>query len=273
MNISKSIKKNLSQIYAITEKNIKFSLRFKFNLYISFVTPIISIIMPLILMGQLFSFNNRYGPWTEKNFIIYQFVAYNIMLLRRIITDFPKLFAQEKYWETLPALIIAPFKRMNLLFGIFLSDLILISIPFIIFVFLSYIMLPILPSTVLLIIGLYFLIALIFSGLGIIIGVFAISKEGFLGVFNFLITFVFWFSCVSFPFDLFPELIQNVIRINPLYYTFEILRLSWIENDIAFSFVSHPFSFLTITLGAILLPLIGVYIFNKIYRKYGIVGY
>ena len=272
MITSKAIRKNMSQIFAITEKNIKFSLRFKFNLVISFITPIISIIMPLILMGQLFNFNNRFGPWSASNFIVYQFTAYNISLFKRIITDFPKLFAQEKYWETLPALIIAPFNRMNLVFGIFLSNLILISLPFIIFTIISYMMFPIHPLTLLLIIGLYFLIALIFSGLGIIIGVIAISKEGFLGITNFLITFVFWFSCVSYPFEIFPELIQNLVKINPLYYIFDILRLSWIENDIAFSIISHPSNFILITLGAILLPLIGVYIFNKIYRKYGIVG-
>ncbi|MFX1328181.1 MAG: ABC transporter permease [Promethearchaeota archaeon] len=273
MDLKEIFRRNISQIVAITEKNVKFSLRFKFNLIISFIIPIISIIMPLILMGRLFDFNTQYGPWSADNFIIYQFTAYNITLLRMIITDYPKLFAQEKYWETLPALIIAPFKRINLVFGIFLSNIVLLSIPFTIFFVLSCILYPILPLTILFVLTLYFLIALIFSGIGVIIGVFAISKEGFLGIFNFLITFIFWFSCISYPFEVFPGIIQSIIQINPLYYIFDILRISWIENDVVLSISMHYLNFLIITLCAISLPLIGVYIFNKIYRKYGIVGY
>ncbi len=271
--MKKAIKRNINQIFAITEKNIKFKLRFKFNLIISYITPIMGIIMPLILMGQLFNFKTKYGPWSAENFIIYQFVAYNITLLRSIITIYPKLFAQEKYWETLPALIIAPFKRINLVFGIFFSNLIIISVPFIIFIILSYIIYPIHFLTLLFVLGLFFLIAAIFSGMGIIIGVIAISKEGYLGIINFLVTFIFWFSCLSFPFYIYPEYIRNVMALNPLYYILDILRLSWIENNVILTITSHFFSFLIIILGAILFPLIGVYIFNKIYKKYGIVGY
>ncbi len=271
--IKKAIKRNLNQIFAITEKNIKFNLRFKFNLIISFITPIITIIMPLILMGEIFHFKDKYGVWTSTNFIIYQFIAYNIILLKRLITDIPLAFLREKYWETLPALIIAPFRRINLVFGTFFSNLILISIPFIIFNILSYIIYPILPLTLLFILGLYFLIALIFSGIGIIVGVFAISKEDFVGILNFLISFLFWFSSLSYPFYLFPVYIRNVMILNPFYYIFDILRLSFIENNVALSITSHPFSFLIITSGAILVPLIAVYIFNKVYKKYGIVGY
>ena len=271
--IKKAIKKNINQIFAITEKNIKFKLRFKLNLLISYITPIIGIIMPLIIMGQLFILDNKYGPWSAENFIIYLFIAYNITLLRLTITEYPKQFSQEKYWQTLPALIIAPFRRINLVFGIFFSNLILISVPFIIFVILSYIIYPIHLLTLLFIFGLFFLIAVIFSGMGIIIGVIAISKEGYLGIIKFLITFIFWFSCLSFPFYIYPEYIRNVMTLNPLYYIFDILRLSWIENNVNLTITSHFFSFLMIILGSILLPLIGVYIFNSIYRKYGIVGY
>ena len=271
--IKKAIKRNIIQIFAIAEKNIKFKLRFKFNLIISYINPVISIIVPLILMGHIFNFQDSVGPWSERNFIIYQFMAYNITLLRMMIMELPKQFRQEKYWETLPALIIAPFRRINLIFGIFLSNLILISLPFIIFGILSYIIYPILPLTILFVFGLYFFIALIFTGIGIIVGGFAISKEGFLGIINFIITFIFWFSCLSFPFYIYPEYIRNVMILNPLYYIFDILRLSWIENNVILTITSHPFSFLIITSGAILFPLIGIYIFNKIYKKYGIVGY
>ena len=82
----KSIKWNFIQILAITEKNIKFCLNFKFNLKITYIIPLIGIVMPLILMGQIFIFEKKFGPWDDDNFIIYQFIAYNISLLRLMIT-------------------------------------------------------------------------------------------------------------------------------------------------------------------------------------------
>ncbi len=271
--IKKAIKRNIVQIVAITEKNLKFNLRFKSNIIMNYLIPMISIVIPLIVMGQIFQFRDTVGPWSEKNFIIYQLIAYNLTLSRVMITSFPIIFDQEKYWETLPALMIAPFRRINLVFGIFFSNLIIITIPFAFIIFLSYFIYPITFLTLLFVFGLYFLIALIFSGIGIIIGVFAISKEGVIGILKFLIALIFWFSCLSFPFYIFPEILRNVIALNPLFHIFEALRLTWIENNVLLSITSHPFSFLTIILGAIFLPLIGVIIFNKIYKKYGIVGY
>ncbi|KKK95582.1 hypothetical protein LCGC14_2671360, partial [marine sediment metagenome] len=99
------------------------------------------------------------------------------------------------------------------------------------------------------------------------------DTEGFIGFLKFILALIFWFSCLSFPFYIFPESLRNIITLNPLFHIFEALRLSWIENNVLLSITSHPFSFLTIILGAIFLPLIGAIIFNKIYKKYGIVGY
>ncbi|KKL52490.1 hypothetical protein LCGC14_2284960, partial [marine sediment metagenome] len=136
MTISQQIKDNLSQIMALTEKNIKLQLRYKLGLILSYLTHIISIFTPLIIMGNLFEFR-AVGEWTSDNFILYQFIAYNIMILSGITSIFPGQFRMEKYWKTLPALIIGPFNRFNLLFGIFVSHLILISIPFIFFFILA----------------------------------------------------------------------------------------------------------------------------------------
>ena len=143
MKISKILKDNASQIYAITEKNVKLSLRFKLNLIISFITPLISLIMPFIIMGKFFSLNTEFGPWNRDNFVVFQFIAYHIFLLRTMITIFAAQFIQEKYWYTLQSIIIAPFNRINLLFGIFFSHLILQSIPFIFIFVLCYIFYPI----------------------------------------------------------------------------------------------------------------------------------
>lgn len=273
MSKFKIIKENFSQISALTEKNIKLQLRYKLGLIFSFVMPVVSIIMPLIIMGNLFQARSNIGFWTSQNFVVYQFVAYNIIILKDIIFRFPQQFLQEKYWKTLPALIIGPFNRFNLLLSIFFSHLILVSIPFTIFLILGYIFYPIKFITLIFVILLFILVALVLSGVGLIIGVFAISNENIWKFLKFLLYFVFWFSCITYPYEIFPRIIQTIININPLYYLFDLLRLSWINDNILYTISIYPFNFFLLTFLSLLLPLIGVYFFNIIYKKYGITGY
>ena len=269
----KSIQNNLSQIFAITEKNVKLGLRFKLPLFFSFISPIISIIVPIILMDKFFDFNVNFGPWDQSNYAVYIILAYNILLVQGIRSTFPSQFGREKYWQTLPALIIAPFNRVNLLFGIFFSHIIIISIPIVIFFVMCYIFFPISLITLLFIIGILFLIALIFSGIGIILGILAISKENWMPIINFSLGLLFMISCISFPFEVFPESIQTIVNLNPFYHILYFLRIAWVENNLIFSITTHLLSFLLLVGFATLLPIIGVIIFDKVYRKYGIVGY
>lgn len=267
------IQNNISKIVAIIEKDIKLRLRFKFKLYFSFISPMISIILPLIIMGKFFEFNIEYGPWNSSNYMVYIFLAYNIMLLRGLINRYSLQFSQEKFWQTLPGLLIAPLNTYYLLIGIFISFMILISIPLIIFFIICFLFYPISIFTVLSIIFVFLLIAIIFSGLGLILGIFAISNENISPFLSFGLGLFFMVSCLSFPFEIFPVYIQNIINLNPLYHIFYFLRSVWIENNIIFSISSNLLSFLVLIASAIILPCIGVFIFNRVYKKHGIVGY
>ena len=268
-----TIKENLSQISALTEKNIKLRLRYKAGLIISFIFPIVTILTPLIVMGNLFQTRSNIGNWTEENFMIYQFIAYNIFLLRELTFLFPEEFLKEKYWKTLPALIIGPFNRFNLLISILSSHLVLVSIPFSTFLVIGYLFYPIGISTLIIIIFLYLAITLVFSGIGLMLGAFTISNENIWKILRFVMYFIFWFSCITYPYEIFPKIIQNVINLNPLYYLFDILRLSWIQNNIFLTLNLYPLHFILLLCLAIIFPLIGVYFFNIIYKKYGITGY
>ena len=268
-----TFKDNINQILAITEKDLKLKIRFKFTLIISLINPFIAILMPIIIMGSFFSFNVEFGPWNSTNYFIFVILVYNITLLKQIIMTFPQQFSREKFWETLPGIIIAPFNRFYLLLGIILSHLIVVSIPFTIFFIACWIFYPIGFSTILFIIIIFFFIVLIFSGIGLFLGIFAISNENIYIFLTFCMTFIFWLSCLTYPFEIFPEIIQNIVNLNPLYYIFDILRLAWIEDDIGRTIILHPHNFLILIVCAAAIPSIGVFLFNKIYKKYGIVGY
>jgi len=266
-------KDNLIQIVAITEKDLQLAFRYKYNIIFGYITPIISILIPLIILDQFFSYNLYFGNWTRETLYIYQFIAYNIFLLRRIIEQFPGHLFEEKFWKTLPALIIAPFNRINLLMGIFITNIILISIPFIIIIIISYILYPVSFLTIFITIIIYFLIALIFSGIGLILGIFAISNENILTFLSFSLALIFWASCITFPFEIFPSFIQFFINFNPLYYIFDLLRIIWIENNVFYTFMVHKYHFLILFCCSFIFPFIGIYTFNYIFKKYGIVGY
>lgn len=273
MNKTKIIKNNIIQIFAITEKNLRLKLRFKVSLLISFLSPIISILMPLIVLGEFFQFNVEFGPWSETNYLVYTFMAYIIFILKQIIFEYPTQLNMEKFWKTIAGVVIAPFNRFNLLFGIFFAQVLVSLFPLILFTIICYIYYPISLSTLLFVILLYFLIALIFSAIGLIMGVFAISNENIWRSLVYIVNIVIWFSCITYPFEIFPPIFQGVINFNPFYHIFNILRLSWIEDVVLLTISLHSIDFLILVLSAIILPCIGVYTFNMIYKKYGIVGY
>jgi len=266
-------KNNFSSIFTIAEKNVKIQLRFKFNLVYSIISPFLPIFMSFIVLLRFFAADVTVGQWDDTNYLIFLFTAFNIELLRRIIQDFPEDFRLEKYWKTLPALMIAPFNKVHLLFGIMLSHLIIIAIPFTVFLLLTYIISPISIFTIVFIIIIYLLIDLIFSGIGLFLGVFAISKENYWRIFSIGITLLFYASCVIYPFEIFPPEIQPIIRLNPFYHIFDILRITWLEDNLMFTITNNPFQFVMLIGTAIIIPLIGIYIFNKVYNKFGIVGY
>jgi len=271
--IKNSIKHNISQILAVAEKDVKLNLRFKFQLIVRYITPIITILMPLIIFQALFNTTEAFGPWTPENYVVFILSSYNLFLLKGTIMGFPQQLIREKFWKTLPALMIAPFNRIDLLLGIFLTNLILISVPFVFFLVLTIVFYPISFGTLLFVLFVYLLIALIFSGIGLFIGVFAISKEGLWRALIFLLEVVFWASCISYPFDLFPEIFQIFIYINPLYHIFTFLRMLWIDNNVLLTLIDYYPQFLIIWGTAILLPIIAIFTFNRVYRKYGIIGY
>ena len=269
----KFYKRHLSKIYSIAEKNVKIQLRFKFNLYSTIIFPFLPIFMSSIVLLRFFGEGITFGKWDDTNYLVFLFTAFNIELLRNIIQNFPKEMQQEKYWKTLPALMIAPFSKMHLLLGILLSHLIIISIPFIVFFLLTYLISPISPITIIFTIFIYLLIVLIFSGIGLFLGVYAISEENYWRFFTIGLQLLFYISCIIYPFEVFPVEIQLIIRLNPFYHIFEILRVTWLEDNILLTITNYPYQFIILIGVAMIIPLLSIYVFNRIYDKFGIVGY
>ncbi|MHA1757625.1 MAG: ABC transporter permease, partial [Promethearchaeota archaeon] len=186
---------------------------------------------------------------------------------------FSTQFTQEKYWQTLEAIMVAPVNKINLLIGIIFGYLLSIAIPYFLVFTICYFYYPISFLTIIFIFIIYTLISLIFSGMGLILGVVTISKENYSNFINFFLNFLFLFSCITYPFEIFPPEIQSIINLNPFYYIFSIIRLTWIENNILSTFNSHLYNFLLLIILAIIIVYLGIFFFNYMFKKYGIVGY
>lgn len=269
----KLVRRVILKTSAIVEKNIQMKLRYKYRTIFSYVTPIITILIPLIVLDKFFDYNVEFGPWTSKNFLIFVFIGYNILLMRGMINNIPVNLMTEKYWKTLPALITAPFNRFYLLFAYILSEFIAILIPFSLFLIVLIVLFPLTFLTLVVIILMFLGIAVVFSGIGLLLGVFAISNENLWSLLDFLARMIFWFSCVMYPFYIFPVLVQNIIKLNPIYYIIDLIRWTWLENDIFITVSSHSDHVIMFISLLVIFPIVCVYAFNYIYKRLGISGY
>ncbi|MHA1293717.1 MAG: ABC transporter permease, partial [Promethearchaeota archaeon] len=222
-------KQNIIQILSVTEKEIKLNLRYKYGFALRFLKPLVSIFIPFIVFTKIFSLSEAYyfDYCTAYNFLLFLFIAYCINYMFSILNLYKDTFRREKIWQTLKGLIIAPFNKFNLLIGLLIAEMIVILPTIAFFIFLCYILYPI-PLINLFYFCLVFLgILLFFAGVGILIGVIDIVNENVPNLTTYGTQFLSWLSCVTYPLKLFPKILQFFIKLNPLYYMFDLLKLTW----------------------------------------------
>ena len=113
------------------------------------------------------------------------------------------------------------------------------------------------------------------ASIGLIIAGFGISHEEQVQLIMFILKFVFLFSCINYPKEIFPEIIQFIVVMNPFYYLIDLLRIVWymgVDYDTAIRLLSPIHIIIILTL-VILSPVISISLFNRVYKKYGIRGY
>ena len=105
-----------------------------------------------------------------------------------------------------------------------------------------------------------FLIALLFTALGTAIASKLNDMQAFPLIINFLIMPIFFLSGALFPLDGLPVAIETIAKINPLSYGVDGLRFAF-EGMGHFSIV---LDFVVVLLIALVINLIGSYLFSKI---------
>ena len=271
------LKLNVKQILAISEKELKLHLRYGFKFALRYITPLVSIFIPYIILAKIFSLSEAFyfDYYTEYNFLLFLLIAYCINYMFGILNLYKETFRREKVWLTLKGLIIAPFNRFNLIVGLLITELIIIIPTITFFIIICYLLFPIPLISLLHFCSIFIAIIIIFMGIGVLIGVIDIVNEDISNLLSYSTKFISWLSCVTYPLKLFPRILQFFIRLNPFYYIFDLLKLSWwagIDPIDAYKYISwqHYFVLFTMTIG---IPIIALWSFDRIYNRYGITGY
>ena len=273
----KNLINNIIQIYSLTIKDLKLRLRYKSEFIVEFVSPLTTLFFPWIIFSKFFNLENKvFGTYYSKdNFLLFLLLGYCVTSLLFLLWQYKDLFYDEKTWKTLNAIIIAPVKKINVLTGYLLSGLISKLLPLMFIIALCYLLFPIPILTLILVLFVLLCIAITFAGMGFILGVFEIVNEDISASLAVGISFISLISCLYYPITIFPEEFHFIIKLNPLYYYFDLLRLSWwsginYSDALQYITINH---ILVVVFFTLFTPLFASYLFLRIYNRYGTSGY
>ncbi len=273
----KDISDSIIQLYALIEKDLKLRLRYKTEFFIEYFTPLIMIFFPLIIFSTLFNIEENIfgGYFSSKNYILFILLAYCIECLLVLLWSYKSMFNDEKVWQTVKGLLIAPTSKYHILLGHLIAGLIAKSLPIIIIFIICLFFFPISFFYFLLVVIVFLSLSIVIASIGFIIGLFKLVNENVSATLTISISMISFFSCLFYPIEIFPEFLQFIVKLNPLYYFFDLLRLVWwagIDLQMALHYITINHIIIVVAF-SILMPLATSYLFFKIYYKYGIGGY
>ena len=265
------IKRTLS----FSRRELKLRTRYKWPLISSSIVYPILHVLPLVLLywGLLSTVSGDFGEVTAENFLPWLLVGtlcYSVFFLG--CAFFKGRFVEEKYWGTIIGTLIAPISKYYFLFGAIIQLSIEAFFTTILWTILAFIIFPTSLSGLFLLFLIIFITIIIGASLGLIHGTIILVNENYGVFFDYLSYSLAFFSTYSIPYEVFSRIhpiVQGVVDINPLYHIIKITRAIWF-GTYGSDLIS---SLIYIIIFAICLMIVGVYLFSKITRHYGVRGY
>ena len=182
---------------------------------------------------------------------------------------FRNRFIEEKYWMTIHGILISPASKYYMLFGVIIETAVRGLVTAGIFFILAYITFP----TALLNFLLAFLIFIIglVAGVGISLlnGTVHLINENYTIFFDYFLYIIVFLSTYSITMELYPNFLQPIININPLYQIIQLTRIIW-AGEFTINLI---WPIIYVILFAVASVLLGVYFFTKMTRRFGVHGY
>jgi ABC-2 type transport system permease protein len=246
----------MSTIYILWLRQIKKYLRSRSRIIGSLGQPV------LFLIAFGFGFGSIYQKAGGGNYI--QFLAPGIILMSVLFTAvFTGIdLIWDRQFGFLKETLVAPVSRLEIVFGKTLGGATVATIQGLIVFFLT-LFVGFRPSNIYMLpVGFIFIfmVALLFTSLGITIASTLEDMQGFQLIMNFLVMPTFFLSGALFPLQGAPKALQIVGRADPLTYGIDGLRGSLISLS---NFGMHV-DFLILGATTVLLLALGSYLFSKI---------
>lgn len=251
-NKKERLRKNIKGVYAIWYREVKVFLREKSRLVSSLFMPLVWFFIFGKGIGSIANVPGNYDYFIFPGFLVMTIIFSSLFNGAYLVWD--------KKVDFLKGVLISPLSRTTIftgkVVGCMTDAVVQAGILLIVGLFLG---IPFTFASVILTIIMLFALALGLVSLGLIIGSFMESPEGFGLIASFVVYPLFLLSGALYPLENLPHWMQVLTHINPATYAVDGLRAIIIHSS------SMPFiSNLGIILGFdIVLILIGTWAFNR----------
>ena len=181
---------------------------------------------------NFFMSNGSFGIWSALNIILSAVVLWDILFRGQL--GLTMSFFEELWSRNLPNLFITPLKDIEMVFGLILVSFIrtLLGITPAVF-FANYFFNFHLFELGLFLIFLFFNLIIFGWSIGFIVsGLVLRYGQAFEELAWAIIFIILPFSCVYYPLDSLPNMVQDIAMLLPTVHIFETMRLLLIENKI-----------------------------------------
>lgn len=266
---------------AIAEKETKLALRFKFSFFAeSLITPLIRIIPFLLVYSGFFLIGGEGakigGEVTSQNYVVFLILG----MLADVFfytgwSTFLGRFMNEKYWQTIDAILLAPINRISLIIGVGLADFIALCPSLFLFILFCIFTIPIPLVDLSLVLFALILLFSVSLSIGLIVGCTALFNENLTPLFGYARIIAVFFSCFYYPIEVLRmpalgelgNILPAIAYINPIYQINYIIRSIWLQGVIPLN------SFIYALFFAVVAPLAAVYIFRRLFKVLSVQGY
>ncbi len=246
----------MKKIYYLWLRQIKKYLRSRARLVGTLAQPIIF----LIMFG--YGFGNSFGAGTNYLDYLAPGIIGMSIIFTAIFTGIEVIW--DRQFGFLKETLVAPMSRADVMIGRTVGGATVATIQGMIVLFISFLFgfqpvswLAIVPA-----IFIMFLIALIFSSLGTIIGSLLEDMQAFSLIINFLVMPMFFLSGALFALSGLPDWLSFVSRIDPLTYGVDALRV--LLADIGHTDLGLGVDTIVLAAVAIIFLWVGTYFFEQI---------
>ncbi|MGL6297552.1 MAG: ABC transporter permease [Methanobacteriaceae archaeon] len=210
----------LEGIYTIWLREVKRYVRYRSRILTAIFTPLLWLLVFGTGLGSAIKFGGISGGY--QTFIYPGIIAQTILFT---CVSSGVSIIMDKQYGFLKEIIVAPLSRSSIIFGkaigissgAVLQAIILLLLSFVVGVEMT-------PLIFIMCIIISTLIAIGFSGLGLLLASFLDSMEGFNLVMSFVILPIFLLSGALFPLNNLPIWLQFIVYLDPLTYGVDALR-------------------------------------------------